>query len=577
MAGLMGIEALAVAAALVVAFVYPQFAAAWFSKAEHAFVQLANRRWLSMLLCGALALALRAALLPIEPIPKPVVHDEFGYLLAADTFAHLRLTNPPHPMWEHFETFSVLQHPTYQSYAPPAQGVILAVGNIIFGDPFWGVWLSLGVLSAAICWMLQAWVGSEWALLGGLLVVLRFATFGYWANSYWGGAVGGIGGALLLGALPRVKQSQNFQDVSVLALGLLILATSRPYEGFIFSVPVAVALCAWIAGKKSPPFRGTFRRVVIPLTLMLGVVALAMGYYFWRVTGRPFRSPYQVERSTYAYVPLLISQPLPPPPIHRHPVIGKMYQDEVGAYSFARSPFGFGFNLLRTCLSICKFFLGPALAIPILMLIAILPYGLSWKQVNRSTRLLLIIAVVVLAGLSLELSLFSPHYAAPLMCVILALSLKSMQQLRSWQWHGKTTGLFLTRAVPSICVALFFLRVLSVPFRIPLPRSHAPAWCEVGPREFGRAQIIAQLSSLAGDHLVIVRYAPNHNYFAEWVYNAADIDKSKVVWARDMGDAEDEQVIRYFANRRPWVVEADENPPRLLPYDRALAATGGTP
>jgi hypothetical protein len=245
MRGLMGMEALAVVFALLIAFFYPQLGASWFSKIERAFAALARRRRLSVVLCGALALALRAALLPIEPIPQPVVHDEFGYLLAADTFSHWRLTNPPHPMWEHFETFSVLQRPTYQSYAPPAQGLVLAFGRMIFGHPFCGVWLSLGALAASICWMLQAWVGSEWALLGGLLVVLRFATFGYWANSYWGGAVAATGGALVLGALPRVKQSQNFRDISLLALGLLILATSRPYEGFIFSLPVAGALCVW--------------------------------------------------------------------------------------------------------------------------------------------------------------------------------------------------------------------------------------------------------------------------------------------------------------------------------------------
>jgi hypothetical protein len=577
MRGLMGMEALAVVFALLIAFFYPQLGASWFSKIERAFAALARRRRLSVVLCGALALALRAALLPIEPIPQPVVHDEFGYLLAADTFSHWRLTNPPHPMWEHFETFSVLQRPTYQSYAPPAQGLVLAVGRMMFGRPFWGVWLSLCALSASICWMLQAWVGSEWALLGGLLVVLRFATFGYWANSYWGGAVGAIGGALVLGALPRVKESQNFSDISLLALGLLILATSRPYEGFILSLPVAGALCVWILGKKSLPFSVTFRRVVMPLTLILALSALALGYYFWRVTGSPFHTPYQVERHTYAFAPLMIWQPLPSQPVHRHLVIQRMYQDEVGAYLFARSGFGFSFNLLRTCLAIWKFFLGPALTLPILMLLAILPYGLSWKQVSPATRLLLIIAGIVLAGLSLELALFSPHYAAPLTCVILALVLKSMQRSRSWQWRGKPMGLFLARAVPTICVFWFVLRVFAVPLHIPLPRSHAPAWYEDGPREFGRARINDELGRLTGDQLVIVRYGQDHNYFVEWVYNDADIDQSKVVWARDMGPVADEQLISYFASRRTWILEADENPPRLLPYNGSLAATRGSP
>ncbi len=178
---------------------------------------------------GLLALVLRAALLPILPIPEPAVHDEFGYLLAADTFAHGRLTNPTHPMWVHFETFSVIQRPTYQCFAQPAQGMILAAGKLIFGHPFWGAWLSVGVMCVSICWMLQAWLPESWALVGGLLVVLRFGVFGYWANSYWGGAAGAIGGALVLGALPRIKQLQRARDALLMGTGLAILVNSRPY------------------------------------------------------------------------------------------------------------------------------------------------------------------------------------------------------------------------------------------------------------------------------------------------------------------------------------------------------------
>jgi hypothetical protein len=73
---------------------------------------------------------------------------------------------------------------------------------------------------------------------------------------------------------------------------------------------------------------------------------------------------------------------------------------------------------------------------------------------------------------------------------------------------------------------------------------------------------------------VIVRYKPEHNPFDEWVYNQADIDNSKVVWARDMGDQNNE-LIRYFSKRRVWLLEADENPVKLSFYPMPITPQPG--
>ena len=157
---------------------------------------------------GRVRSAVRAALLPVWPIPKPSIYDEFSYLLQADTFAHGRLTNPPHPLWQFFESTYILQQPTYASRFPPAQGAGHGVGQVIFGHPWFGVWLSAGLLAAALCWALQGWLPPGWALFGAF-IGLNLCLFSYWMNSYWGGAVTAIGGALVTGAWVRITRAKR--------------------------------------------------------------------------------------------------------------------------------------------------------------------------------------------------------------------------------------------------------------------------------------------------------------------------------------------------------------------------------
>jgi hypothetical protein len=553
---------------LLIAFIYPSLGSQWFEKLEHRFSQLSRRQALSVVLIAATALALRAALLPIEPIPEPIVHDEFGYLLAADTFAHGRLTNPTHPMWVHFESFSILQKPTYQCFAQPAQGIILSLGKVAFGHPFWGVWLSVGLMCAAITWMLQGWLPPEWALLGGLLAILRYGIFGYWANSYWGGAAGAIGGALVLGALPRIKDSQHIRNAVLMGLGLAILASSRPYEGFILSAPIALALFIWLLGKNRPSLSISLGRVLLPLALVLTLIAAGLGFYLWRVTGSPFRMPYQIEQETYAVAPYMAWQHIRPQPIYNNPVIEKMYVKEaLAGYEFFRSPLG---QLAKSYLA-WSFFLGPVLTLPFLLLVFALPRDFSLRKVGSTTSVLLIFMGIFIVGTALE-SFYNAHYSAPITGLILALVLLAMRQLRHWG----PAGVFLTRAIPTICVLTFGLRAVAQPMHIPLSEFYEFAWYQSGPASFGRAAIQHQLEQMPGKQLVIVRYQTDHEPFAEWVYNDADIDKSKVVWARQIDHDRDAKLVDYFRDRHVWILDADENPPKLteLPSSASAIAEG---
>jgi hypothetical protein len=518
---------------------------------------LARRRTLAILFAFALALAASAAPALVIGLPEPGTHDEFSYLLAADTFAHGRLTNPTHPLWPHFESMHILQRPSYMSKYPPGQGLVLALGQLLTGQPIVGVWFSLALACAAICWMLRAWLPRRWALLGGVLAALALAPTS-WGQSYWGGAVAALGGALLFGSLRRVLRRPRWRHGLCLGIGLTILANSRPYEGLVSSLPAAVVLAAWTWRRRRGQDRWAVVAVALPALLVLAAAGGWMAWFNYRVTGDPLRMPYQAHDAAYAAAPVFFWQAVAdPPPQYRHGALRDYYAGwELPRFLRKRAGFGLNESALLKLWLFAKFFLAPAFVIPLL--------ALARSCRDRWMGFAALTCGLTLLALTQTLYLH-PHYLAPVTGLVFALAAGGLRYLQPWQWRGRPVGRRLVGGTVALHVAFVGLPVLTTAL-LPTPALHA------------RAELLARLQGLGGRHLVVVRYGPAHCCHDEWVYNAADIDGAPVVWAREMDSSDNRALLDYFKDRQAWLLEVDEEPAPLRPYpqpDQVFAKVSG--
>ncbi|HLZ49190.1 MAG TPA: hypothetical protein VKP61_00430 [Candidatus Acidoferrum sp.] len=526
----------------------PSLAASFFQKVEFFFSRLAERRKLVVSLLFLAVVSVRLAVLPLLHVPVPGIHDEFSYLLMGDTFAHGRLTNPTHPMWMSFETFHVNWFPTYSSMYPPAQGFVLAIGQLL-GNPWIGVLLSDAAMCAAILWMLQAWMPARWALLGGVFAALNLGIASYWMNSYWGGAVAGAGGALVLGALARIRRRPSLGSALLFGLGVAILANSRPYEGLLFCIPAGIWLLWWIAGKiksrASLPSR--IQKVVLPLTVCIAATLAFIGYYNWRLTGNALLMPHVLNTRTYHSTPLFLWE-------HNKPELkynNEQFEDFYNAWEREDYKTTWHDVLGVTAEKVAR--LGVVLFWPgALFLLPAIPLALR----DRKMRLLLVTLLVCVAGVFVVIW-SAPHYAAPVTCVVYALLVQALRHLRLMKWKTRAVGVALSRV-------LVVLLVLETGINVGR-RACDPMWwtCAGDP---SRVTVMKQLEKLPGKHLILVRYAENHNIHDEWVYNGADIDCSKVIWARELDKEQNDKLFAYFKDRRVWLVEPDLDNTKIKPY-----------
>jgi hypothetical protein len=436
--------------------------------------------------------------------------------------------------------------------------VALAFGEIVFRQPWIGVYVSTALLCGAICWALQAFVPPVWALLGGLLAVARFALFSYWMNSYWGGTLAATGGCLVFGALPRLQCYWRPRDMILVGLGFGMHMLARQFESVLLLLAI---LAFFIPGFRSRADRGkVLRSAAIALYTVLPIALLIL-LQNRAVTHSWFTLPEQLSQYQYGVPTSLSIQPPATPHVPLTPQQELDYRAQMlmhGPGTDTPSKF-----LLRLEYRVryYRFFFSPPLYI------AAVAFLLTLRE--RRARWIVVALLIFALGTNLFPYLLL-HYLAAVTCLFVLVSVLGLRRLANIQVRRSRVGLDIVRVLVVLCGGEFFswyaLHLFETPATYPILQFET--WDSINHEKPDRRQRVGvQLDAIHGDLLVFVRYTPHHIYQEEWVWNSAAIDSARVVYARDLGADENQKLIRYYPNRRILLLEPDLYPARLSDYN----------
>tara|TARA_R100000027_G_scaffold18483_1_gene13315 strand:- start:13653 stop:15167 length:1515 start_codon:yes stop_codon:yes gene_type:complete len=476
--------------------------------------------------------------------PSPAIHDEFSYLLAGETYAEGRLTNPSPPVPESFQSFHMLVEPSYMSKYLPGVGLQLAVGFLL-GHPIIGVWLTVGLIVLASYGMLLRPVGPRVALLAGVYCLVQYGLASYFGFSYWGGSLSLLAGVLVFGAALRLEERPDVWASIAYGMGASLMLWTRPVEGGLFCLVITLYLLIrmFSAEPKSAVLR--VLRTFWPGGLVLFGAVMFLLVSNQAVTGDAGRFGYEIYTERFGTMNLFtwdgrkeISDDLP-----------EVFQQTSLAHRTQR-PYSISELLQTGGPELFRWFtriVHPLWLIPV----AFFLFGGTKKY----RRWLVPIWILLLLRVGFTLAFHSSHHlhytaawAAPM---IFAGSVGLWDLFQRWKESENRFGAI---AFVSVFVAVLGLQVLYF-FHFSWGNSPFPVRTFIEQRAEVKSRLILDPAEALARDLVFVQYRSSHSPTFEWVYNGPNLNEQEIIWARYLDDQKADQLSEAFPERRLWLLE----------------------
>jgi hypothetical protein len=365
-----------------------------------------------------------------------------------------------------------------------------------------------------------------------------------------------------------LRNSWRARDAVLLGAGLGAHWLARPYETLFLCLGVMLFF-APLAKTLASAWRPLSRAALIATLAALPAIGASLAQDR-AVTGNWLKMPEMLSQEQYGIPAALTFLPDPVP----HRALTADQEDEYRIQMlFKGAKTETAANYLRRLRDNAHyyrfFFLPPAyLALP-LVFTAIGEWTVAWT-------------LATLAVFALGTNFFPAfqyHYLGGVACLLLLVGIVALRQLARFRLPA--AGLLAV-----MCAAHFVfwydahLLESSDAVRGLLSQEASMGWWmsidQVHPN--AHESVRARLADVPGKQLVFVHYyRPRHLFEDEFVYNDADVSGSRIVWARDLGAAENEKLMRYYPDRKVWLLEPEFRLPRLRPYSTATAPAPARP